>query len=103
MLSIEEYISERKKEDKLNEFDLKLRKKNLEKCLDYVTDYYNFYLTASGDPEDIEKAKKLERYRKVLEDYQPETREWAVDIYNKYGNMIDINLRKLFYNKYFFI
>ena len=103
MLSIEEYICERKKEDKLNEFDLKLRKENLEKCLDYVTDYYNFYLIASGKPEDIEKAKKLERYRKVLEDYQPETREWAVDIYNKYGNMIDRHLRKLLYDKYFFL
>lgn len=34
MLKIEEYISRRKKEDGLNEFDLETRSQNMKRCVD---------------------------------------------------------------------
>ena len=39
MLTIEEYIARRKKEDKLNEFDLDARTQNMKICVDYVFEY----------------------------------------------------------------
>ena len=44
MLSIEEYIAKRKKEDKLNEFNLEKRIDNIKLCIDYVFEYFNAYL-----------------------------------------------------------
>lgn len=44
MVSIEEYIARRKKEDKLNEFDIVARTQNMKLCLDYVFEYFNNYL-----------------------------------------------------------
>lgn len=41
---IEEYVARRKKEDKLNEFDLNARTQNMKLCVDYVFEYFNYYL-----------------------------------------------------------
>lgn len=55
MLSIEEYIVRRKKEDKLNEFDLDARTQNMKLCVDYVFEYFNNYLN-------ITEAEKKQYY-----------------------------------------
>lgn len=44
MLKIEEYIAKRKKEERLDEFDLKLRDQNLRRCSDYVFEYFFNFL-----------------------------------------------------------
>ena len=41
MLTIEEYISKRKKEDNLNEFDIDKKVENIKICMDYIFEYYN--------------------------------------------------------------
>ncbi len=51
MLSIEEYIARRKKEDRLNEFDNEARSQNLKICLDYVFEYFNNYLNTTEADE----------------------------------------------------
>jgi len=47
MLTIEEYIAKRKKEDKLNEFDIDKRIDNIKLCVDYIFEYFNNYLDIS--------------------------------------------------------
>jgi len=86
MLSIEEYIARRKKEDKLNEFDLDARTQNMKLCVDYVFEYFNNYMNiAEVEEKTVLHNERLEKYRKQLREYEPEVREWAVGIYNEYG------------------
>ena len=51
MLSIEEYIARRKKEDKLNEFDMEARTQNMKICVDYVFEYFYNYLNITEAEE----------------------------------------------------
>lgn len=89
MLSIEEYIARRKKEDRLNEFDIEARSQNLKICVDYVFEYFNNYLnTTEAEEKTVLHSEKLNKYRKQLQDYEPEVREWAVGIYDEYGKQI---------------
>ncbi|WP_010245803.1 hypothetical protein [Acetivibrio cellulolyticus] len=89
MLTIEEYITRRKKEDKLNEFDLDARTQNMRICVDYVFEYFNNYLnTTEADEKTVLHNEKLEKYRRQLREYEPEVREWVVGIYNEYGKQI---------------
>lgn len=89
MLTIEEYIARRKKEDKLNEFDLDVRTQNMKICVDYVFEYFNNYLnTTEAEEKTVLHSEKLEKYRKQLLDYEPEVRNWAVSMYDKYGKQV---------------
>ena len=90
MLSIEEYIARRKREDKLNELDINERIQNMKLCVDYVFEYFNNYLNITeADEKTVLHDEKLEKYRKQLKEYEPEVREWAVSIYNEYGKHIN--------------
>lgn len=89
MLSVEEYISRRKKEDRLNEFDLEIRTQNLKICIDYVFEYFTNYLNITEAEEKTAlHDEKLDKYGKQLNDYSPEVREWAIKLYNDYGKQI---------------
>ncbi len=72
MLTIEEYIARRKKEDKLNEFDLDVRTQNMKICVDYVFEYFNNYLNITeAEEKTVLHNEKLEKYRKQLREYEP--------------------------------
>ena len=89
MLTIEEYIARRKKEDKLNEFDLDERTQNMKSCVDYVFEYFNNYLNITeAEEKTVLQNEKLEKYRKQLQDYEPEVRDWAVSMYDEYGKQV---------------
>ena len=89
MLSIEEYIARRKKEDRLNEFDIDLRNQNMKSIVDYVFEYFNNYLNITeAEEKTVLHNEKLAKFRKQLSDYEPEVREWAVGIYNEYGKQM---------------
>jgi hypothetical protein len=90
MLAIEEYIARRKKEDKLNEFDLEVRTQNMKICVDYVFEFFNNYLNITEAEEKTAlHTEKLEKYRKQINEYEPEVREWAVGLYNEHGKQIN--------------
>ncbi len=105
MLSIEEYIARRKKEDRLNEFDLDALTQNMKICVDYVFEYFNNYLNISeAEEKTVLNNEKLEKYRKQLRDYEPEVREWVVDIYNEYGKQIHRYIGNILKeNEFFFL
>lgn len=90
MLKIEEYIARRKKEDNLNEFDLKARSENTKTCVDYIFEYFNNYLNTNAVEEKTAlHNQKLEKYRKQLNNYEQEVIDWAVNINDKYGKHIN--------------
>lgn len=45
MFTIEEYIAKRKEEDNLNEFNKEKKIENIKSCIDYVFEYYIYYIT----------------------------------------------------------
>ncbi len=90
MLTIEQYIARRKKEDKVNEFDPEARNQNTKLCVDYVFEYYNNYLNITElEEKTVLHNEKIDKYRKQLRAYNPEVKEWLVEIYNKYGKQLN--------------
>ncbi|HQA59348.1 MAG TPA: hypothetical protein PK033_15945, partial [Acetivibrio sp.] len=58
-------------------------------CVDYVFEYFNNYLnTTEAEEKTVLHSEKLDKYRKQLQDYEPEVREWVVGIYDEYGKQI---------------
>ncbi|EAD9527655.1 hypothetical protein AF085_14815, partial [Listeria monocytogenes] len=84
MQKIEEYILLRKKKDKLNEFDFTHHSENMGKIIQYVSDYFNNYLT----PEDFSNEKlklqqNLEKSKKMLLQRYPNSHEFIENYYLK--------------------
>lgn len=105
MLSIEEYIARRKKEDKLDEFNINERNENMKLCVNYIFEYFNNYLNITETEEKTAlKDEKLDKYSKQLSEYDQEVREWLVDIYSEYGKKMNRNIGNILKkDKFFFI
>lgn len=83
MLSLEEYISKRKKEDKINEFDIETRMDNMRICVNYVFEYFNQYLNIDEmEQKTFLNEERLEKFRKQLDMYENDIQEWLVNIYD---------------------
>lgn len=100
MLTIEEYIAKRKKEDRLNEFDVEKRIENIKLCVDYIFEYFNNYLDITEiESQTILNNERLDAFRKQLREYDKDIQDWLVNIYKecgKYmhriiGNILDEN------------
>jgi hypothetical protein len=90
MLRFEEYVARRKKEDRLNEFDVHARAENMKTCVNYVFEYFNNYLSITeAEDKTVLQNQKIEKYRKQLGEYDPEVRDWLVNVYIEYGNSLN--------------
>lgn len=86
MLTIEEYIAKRKKEDRLNEFDVEKRIENIKLCVDYIFEYFNNYLDITEiESQTILNNERLDAFRKQLREYDKDIQDWLVNIYKEYG------------------
>lgn len=99
MQTIEEYIARRKREDKLEEFDINARNDNTRICVNYVFEYFNNYLNITEAEEKTAlKDERLDKYRNQLRAYDTEIIDWLVQIYSDHGkyveNQVDHILRK---------
>lgn len=104
MLTIEEYIARRKKEDRLNEFDLNLRIENMKICANYVFEYFSNYLDITEAEERTALHDgKLEKYRKQLHHYDGEVADWLVKIYADYGKRVDLAIGNFLKQDEFFL
>jgi hypothetical protein len=105
MLRFEEYVARRKKEDRLNEFDVDARSENIKIYVNYVFEYFNNYLSITEvEDKTVLQNEKIEKYRKQLEEYDPEIRDWLVNVYSEHGNAINrasANISKE--NEFFFL
>lgn len=86
MLTIEEYIAKRKKEDKLNEFNLDKRIDNIRICTNYIFEYFDQYLDITEiNQKTILNNERLNKYRNQLKEYDKDVQDWLVDFYDEYG------------------
>lgn len=87
MLKVEEYILQRKQEDKLDEFNLDKKVENIKSCIDYIFEYYNNYLNEEEISEKkIEEDEKLRKYKKQISQYDDEVIDWLINIYQNHLN-----------------
>jgi hypothetical protein len=90
MLSLEEYISKRKKEDRINEFDIESKAQNMQTCMNYIFEYFNQYLDDSKmDEKTVLNEERLEKYKKSLRHYESDIQEWLVGIYDDYDKQLN--------------
>ena len=90
MLQFEDYIVRRKKEDRLNEFDVDARSENLRTCVNYVFEYFNNYLDiTAAENKTVLENEKIEKYRKQLREYDPEIQDWLVGINTDHGSYVN--------------
>ncbi|MEK4339152.1 hypothetical protein [Brevibacillus sp. FSL L8-0710] len=90
MLTVEEYIAKRKKEDQLNEFSLANRMENMKTCVNYVFEYFNQYLDISKlDEQTVLNNERLEKYKNSISEFEEEIQEWLVHIYDEYNKKLD--------------
>ncbi len=90
MLTIDEYIARRKKEDRLDEFNVNSRMENLRACINYLFEYFDNYLNMTkAEVRTVLHDEKLNQYSKQLQEYSPEVREWLVNIYAEYGKQMN--------------
>jgi hypothetical protein len=79
MLSLEEYISKRKREDKINEYDIDSRMENMRICVNYVFEYFNQYLNIDEmEQKTFLNEERLVKFRKQLDLYEKDIQEWLV-------------------------
>lgn len=90
MLTIEEYIGKRKREDEIDELDGSHKIKNIQVCISYIFEYFDVYI---GEGRFLESSraedKKTQYYRKQLGNFEPEMQEWLIDFYLKSGKYLD--------------
>lgn len=90
MLSLEEYISKRKKEDRMNEFDIESKAQNMQTSMNYIFEYFNQYLDESKmDEKTVLNEERLEKYKNSLRHYETEIQEWLVGIYDDFDKQLN--------------
>lgn len=82
MLKLEEYITKRKKEDKIDEFDFKKHSENMTSIIKYVTDYFNNYLNIEDyDYERVKTQQTVDKFKNDIQKRYPETHDYIISYY----------------------
>lgn len=95
MLKIEEYISMRKRKEKINEFDFTKHSDNMGEIIKFVSEYFNDYL----NPEDynyelIKLQQTIEKSKKTLINQFPKTHDFIEEYYLKKKKRVDTFIKK---------
>lgn len=99
MLKLEDYIIKRKKADKIDEFDLKKHSENMATVINYVTDYFNNYLSIEDyDYERLKTQKVIDKFKKNIEKKYPETYEYIISYYWDNKVRLDKYIEKAYEN-----
>lgn len=94
MLTVEQYITQMKRKEKLDEFDFKNHAENMASVVKCVVEYFNTYL----NPEEYDyEAVKLEqtavKVEREIADTLPQSKAFIVEYYKKYKTRIDRTLK----------
>jgi len=90
MLTIEQYISQMKKKDKLDEFNFTSHAENMTTVIKYVMDYFNSYLNPEAyDYEKIKTEQTASKIELEIENSFPNSKGFIIDYYKKYKTRID--------------
>jgi len=109
MLTVEQYISQMKKKEKLDEFDFKNHAENMAAVMKCVVEYFNTYLNPEEyDYEAIKLEQSVAKVEKEITDTLPHSKKFIIEYYKQYKSRIDRTLkshlkgyeyRKLFYSR----
>ncbi len=90
MLTVEQYISQMKKKDKLDEFNFKNHAENMTTVIRYVMEYFNNYLNPEAyDYENIKIEQTALKIEQDIETTFPKSKDFIIDYYKKYKTRID--------------
>lgn len=105
LLTIEEYIARRKREDKLNEFSIDERSENMRLCVNYVFEYFNNYLNITEAEEKTAlKDDKVNKFQQQLRDYDSDIIKWLTGIYSEHVKQIHKSIGNILKeNEFFFL
>ena len=94
MLTIEQYISQMKKKDKLDEFNFKNHAENMTAVIKYVMEYFNTYLDPEAyDYENIKTEQTALKIEQEIGSVFPKSKDFIIDYYKKTKTRIDKGLR----------
>jgi vacuolar-type H+-ATPase subunit C/Vma6 len=82
MLTIEEFIEQKKKTNKLDEFDFQKHTENMTSVIQYVMEYFNEYLNPETyDYERIKLEQTIDKLKKDLPGRYPESLDAIIDFF----------------------
>jgi len=94
MLTVEQYITQMKKKEKLDEFDFKNHAENMATVMKCVVDYFNTYLNPEEyDYETVKLEQTLAKIEREIADTLPHSKTFIVEYYKKYKTRIDRTLK----------
>jgi len=94
MLTIEQYITQMKRKDKLDEFNFQNHAENMTMVIKYVMDYFNNYL--NPETYDYEKIKVEQTLLKIDQEIgttYPKSKDFILRYYKEYKSRIDRTLK----------
>lgn len=95
MLTVEEYISDRKKKDKLDEFNFQNHSENMAQVIQYVTEYFTTYLNIEDySYEQIKTQQAIDRFKSGISETYPDSKDFIIDYYWKNRKRIDTVVEK---------
>ncbi|MCL5290573.1 MAG: hypothetical protein M1489_06050 [Firmicutes bacterium] len=104
MITIEEYIARRKKEDGLKESNIENRIETIRIIVNYVFEYFNNYINITAAEERTAlHDEKIDKYRQYIQEYDLEVIEWLVRNYGEHGSRLDRNIGRLLKEYDFFL
>lgn len=94
MLTVEQYITQMKKKDSLDEFNFKNHAENMAAVMKYVVDYFNTYLNPEEyDYEVVKLEQTAAKIEREIADVYPQSKDFIIEYYKKYKARIDRTLR----------
>lgn len=94
MLTVEQYISQMKKKDKLDEFNFQNHAENMTAVIKYVMEYFNNYLNPEAyDYENIKVEQTLLKIDQEIGATYPKSKDFIFRYYKEYKSRIDRTLK----------
>lgn len=104
MLTLEAYISKREKEEGVNETNTDARNENMQKCINFVIEYFTSYLdTFPEDSQMVLQQQKIEKYRHIIKDYESDVQNWCIQIYADYGKQMTRQIKGIVFEDDYFL
>lgn len=99
MITLNQFIEKRLKDDKKNLFDLNKKESNLQDCVNYVFEYFNTYINSDESQKlQIENDEKLKKYYGQIEKYSSDVQKWLIEVYSVYNKKLNQQIPKLLKN-----
>ena len=97
MIAIEEYITQRKKKDKLDEFDFQKHSENMAKVIQYVTEYFNEYLNLEDyNYEQVKMQQAVNKFKDSIMEKYPTMYDFIISYYWDNKKRLDSIVEKTF-------